>query len=82
MSSASLDGLGPGSDWILANIDQQGYFRVNYDEDNWRKLISQLNTDHRVSALWNTMLTNKSHTNKHVDILYKLQLVSYIYRLL
>lgn len=30
------------SSWLLANINQTGYFRVNYDLQNWRLLIQQL----------------------------------------
>ncbi|XP_070560607.1 aminopeptidase N-like [Ptychodera flava] len=33
-------------DWILANINHTGYYRVNYDDENWNKLINQLKTDH------------------------------------
>ncbi|GAA6100238.1 thyrotropin-releasing hormone-degrading ectoenzyme [Tachysurus ichikawai] len=28
--------------WLLGNINQTGYFRVNYDLHNWRLLIQQL----------------------------------------
>ncbi|KAJ8261753.1 hypothetical protein GJAV_G00158020 [Gymnothorax javanicus] len=28
--------------WLLGNINQTGYFRVNYDLHNWRMLIQQL----------------------------------------
>ncbi|XP_060759718.1 thyrotropin-releasing hormone-degrading ectoenzyme-like [Neoarius graeffei] len=28
--------------WLLGNINQMGYFRVNYDLHNWRLLIQQL----------------------------------------
>ncbi|XP_007256298.3 alanyl (membrane) aminopeptidase-like b [Astyanax mexicanus] len=37
--------LKPG-EWLLANINCTGYYRVNYDEENWYKLIDQMETDH------------------------------------
>lgn len=33
-------------DWILANPDLLGFFRVNYDEENWRRIIHQLKMNH------------------------------------
>lgn len=44
--------LKPG-EWLLANIDCTGYFRVNYDEENWYKLIDQMETNHHVIPLIN-----------------------------
>ncbi|XP_046547947.1 thyrotropin-releasing hormone-degrading ectoenzyme-like [Haliotis rubra] len=35
-------------DWVLVNLHQTGYYRVNYDEVNWLALIRQLDTDHTV----------------------------------
>lgn len=32
--------------WLLGNIRHSGWFRINYDEKNWRLLIDQLNTNH------------------------------------
>ncbi|XP_077983679.1 aminopeptidase N-like [Glandiceps talaboti] len=40
-------------DWVLGNIYQHGYYRVNYDIDNWEKLISQLGTDHEKIPIQN-----------------------------
>ncbi|KAM5171354.1 aminopeptidase N-like [Mantella aurantiaca] len=37
------------SDWILVNLDVTGYYRVNYDERNWERLLHQLNND--ISAI-------------------------------
>ncbi|XP_063963335.1 aminopeptidase N-like [Lytechinus pictus] len=33
-------------DWFLVNIKQYGYYRVNYDDDNWARLSQQLMDDH------------------------------------
>ena len=32
--------------WILANVLGTGFYRVNYDQQNWRLLITQLKNDH------------------------------------
>merc|ERR1719266_2949051 len=31
---------------VIFNIQETGYFRVNYDEKNWKLIIKQLNEDH------------------------------------
>ncbi|XP_056137170.1 alanyl (membrane) aminopeptidase-like b [Lampris incognitus] len=31
--------------WILANVNCYGYFRVNYNQENWERLLTQLETD-------------------------------------
>lgn len=36
------------SSWLLLNVNQTGYYRVNYDLSNWQKLIEILYTDHFV----------------------------------
>ncbi|KAJ0069517.1 hypothetical protein NL108_008463 [Boleophthalmus pectinirostris] len=35
-----------GSDWVLANLNVTGYYRVNYDQGNWDKLLNTLSTGH------------------------------------
>ncbi|KAK9543072.1 hypothetical protein VZT92_000881 [Zoarces viviparus] len=42
-----------GEDWVLANTNVVGYFRVNYDLDNWDRLLSLLNTNHQVLSIIN-----------------------------
>eukprot|EP00062_Callorhinchus_milii_P002202 gi/632938165/ref/XP_007904007.1/ PREDICTED: aminopeptidase N [Callorhinchus milii] len=42
-----------GNQWILANINVTGYYRVNYDENNWKNLLSQLEKDHKVIPIIN-----------------------------
>ncbi|XP_043083976.1 aminopeptidase N-like [Puntigrus tetrazona] len=33
-----------GDEWVLANINVTGYYRVNYDEENWQRLLNVLQT--------------------------------------
>ena len=40
----------PANKWIKGNFKQVGFYRVHYDDDNWKALIKQLNDDHNVSA--------------------------------
>ncbi|XP_021377931.1 uncharacterized protein LOC110466016 isoform X1 [Mizuhopecten yessoensis] len=49
----SLDSTLPDNGWVLANVMQYGYYRVNYDTQNWRSLIEQLKTDHTVIHVTN-----------------------------
>ncbi|KAM7423677.1 hypothetical protein PAMA_000167 [Pampus argenteus] len=42
-----------GEDWVLANTNVSGYFRVNYDADNWERLLSLLNTNHQSLSIIN-----------------------------
>lgn len=37
------------NEWLLLNINVTGYYQVNYDENNWRKIQNQLQTDLSVS---------------------------------
>ena len=32
----------PTSGWIKANVNQTGFYRVNYEEENWRRIIQHL----------------------------------------
>jgi len=34
------------SGWLKLNVDQIGFYRVNYDEDNWKALAEQLKKNH------------------------------------
>lgn len=34
-------------DWLLANIDMRGFYRVNYDSNNWERLLNKLITQHQ-----------------------------------
>ncbi|XP_068175753.1 aminopeptidase N-like isoform X2 [Antennarius striatus] len=42
-----------GEEWLLANINVSGYFRVNYDPSNWERLLSLLDTNHKALSVMN-----------------------------
>ncbi|XP_078539358.1 aminopeptidase N-like [Lissotriton helveticus] len=44
---------GGSTDWVLVNLDVVGYYRVNYDQGNWRRLLLQLGTNHTVIPVIN-----------------------------
>ena len=35
-------------DWIIGNQQQYGFYRITYEDDNWRALITQLKKQHEV----------------------------------
>ncbi|NXQ59594.1 AMPN Aminopeptidase, partial [Anthoscopus minutus] len=39
--------------WLLLNLNVTGYFRVNYNQENWDQLLSQLGTNHKVFPVIN-----------------------------
>ncbi|KAB5571695.1 hypothetical protein PHYPO_G00228010 [Pangasianodon hypophthalmus] len=42
-----------GSDWLVANLNVSGYYRVNYDMGNWNNLLRLLLTSHESIAVIN-----------------------------
>ncbi len=37
--------------WIKANVNMTGFYRVHYDDNNWKALSDQLEHKHEVSRL-------------------------------
>ncbi|XP_039470375.1 aminopeptidase Ey-like [Oreochromis aureus] len=37
-----------GDQWVLANVNMVGYYRVNYDDGNWAKLLNVLQSNHQL----------------------------------
>nr|XP_054753846.1 glutamyl aminopeptidase-like [Lytechinus pictus] len=46
--SVAFDDGTAADDWLLANVNGYGYYRVNYDTDNWELISKQLTADHEV----------------------------------
>lgn len=38
-------------EWLVANINMTGFYRVNYDSGNWDRLLATLNDNHQVGNL-------------------------------
>ena len=41
-----ISGLPQNNDWVIFNVQQTGYYRVNYDDRNWEAIIDQLLQNH------------------------------------
>ncbi|KAK7075138.1 hypothetical protein SK128_009536 [Halocaridina rubra] len=52
-SAITVSGLPSKDKWVVFNIQQTGFYRVNYDKQNWKLIIQQLKTDHRVISTIN-----------------------------
>lgn len=44
--STVIKGLPSSTQWFIANVQQVGFYKVNYDEQNWKLLIDQLMNNH------------------------------------
>lgn len=42
-----------GTKWMVGNVQQHGFYRVNYDLQNWRALLQQMADDHTMIHLKN-----------------------------
>ncbi|XP_037077487.1 aminopeptidase N-like isoform X2 [Pollicipes pollicipes] len=42
----TLNDVASAEQWMILNVQEMGYFKVNYDERNWLMLIKQLQDDH------------------------------------
>ncbi|XP_033635602.1 uncharacterized protein LOC117296681 [Asterias rubens] len=74
--------IGGDTDWLLMNIDQQGVYRVNYDDANWKLLATQLRNDHQViSPASRAALINDAFflaSSDDLDEVIALEMTSYL----
>ena len=45
------------TEWVKFNVNQTGYYLVNYEKEDWDKLIGVLMTNHEVSSTFFLFLT-------------------------
>lgn len=68
--------------WFIINKQQTGYYRVNYDDDNWYRIIQQLNTDHtKIHLLNRAQLIDDAFSlakSKHLSYDIAIKLIVYI----
>ena len=61
--------LSKRGEWILANINATGYFRVNYNPENWKRLLDQLESKPDVGTMrFVCELLNSGLTQLYVDL--------------
>ena len=44
----TLTNLPSNLKWLIGNIGQFGYYRMNYDLETWKNIIQQLDINHQV----------------------------------
>ncbi|XP_063609315.1 aminopeptidase N-like [Penaeus indicus] len=68
-------------EWIIFNLQQTGYYRVNYDDHNWNLLIQQLKDDHKVIHVFNRaqIIDDAMNLAKAGHLSYKVALGVYTY---
>ncbi|XP_032873352.1 aminopeptidase Q-like isoform X2 [Amblyraja radiata] len=69
-------------EWVLLNINISAFYRVNYDDSNWHRLILQLNNDPSVIPVINRaqMISDAFHLARvgHVDVEIALEMTVYL----
>merc|ERR1712212_421769 len=52
-TNITITSLPTKDQWVIFDLQETGYYRVNYDDHNWNLLIQQLKTDHEVISTVN-----------------------------
>ncbi|KAL6443900.1 hypothetical protein ACFW04_001724 [Cataglyphis niger] len=78
----TITGIDP-NDWIIVNLQQMGYYRVNYDYSNWQKIANYLKSDNytKIHVLNRVQIIDDAYhlmVANQLDILTFLDLISYL----
>ncbi|XP_037798461.1 aminopeptidase N-like [Penaeus monodon] len=73
--------LPPKDQWVIFNLQETGYYRVNYDDHNWNLIIQQLKKDHRVICPINRaqIIDDAMNLAKAGHLSYKIAIGVYAY---
>ncbi|XP_074956970.1 LOW QUALITY PROTEIN: aminopeptidase N [Phalacrocorax aristotelis] len=70
------------SSWLLLNLNVTGYFRVNYNQENWDQLLQQLSINHEVIPMINRAQIIDDAFNlaraKHIDVTLALRTTKFL----
>ncbi|NXE69940.1 AMPN Aminopeptidase, partial [Calcarius ornatus] len=70
--------------WLLLNLNVTGYFRVNYNQENWNQLVQQLDTDQTVFPVINRAQIIDDAFNlaraKYVDVTLALSTTRFLHQ--
>ncbi|XP_071646516.1 glutamyl aminopeptidase-like [Temnothorax longispinosus] len=71
------------NDWIIVNVRQAGYYRVNYDYYNWEKLMKYLNSEkyHNIHVLNRAQIIDDAYyflLNYQLDVHFFKSLTYYL----
>ncbi|XP_062998822.1 aminopeptidase N [Elgaria multicarinata webbii] len=70
------------SNWLLLNVNVTGYFRVNYDQENWDRLMAQLDISHQALPVLNRAQLIDDSFNlaraKHISTVLALNTTRYL----
>ncbi|XP_025270275.1 puromycin-sensitive aminopeptidase-like protein, partial [Camponotus floridanus] len=78
----TIDGIDP-NDWIIVNLQQMGYYRVNYDSSNWQKIANYLKSENytKIHVLNRAQIIDDAYhfmAANQLNILTFLDLISYL----
>lgn len=73
------------SAWVIVNVEQVGFYRVNYDDSNWQMLTDRLKTDDlpRINAINRAVLLDDAFNlgrAGYVDYTTPFQVATYLVR--
>ncbi|XP_043498882.1 aminopeptidase N-like [Polistes fuscatus] len=82
--SLTIDNINP-NDWFVFNVQQTGYYRVNYDTDNWNKIAEYLNTENytKIHPLNRAQIIDDSSymvRTKRLNPIVFLEIINYLWR--